>query len=137
MGSAAFHNGDGADPVKLRILEERDRERVKELECGFDWQFGRDFLCGVAVVDDADRPVMVAAAWKRAEVHMVLDQRWASPREREEAFAALHAGMAAVLANDGVAEAITWMDGMKAFGRRLKRLGWDTAKRTMWARRLF
>jgi hypothetical protein len=80
---------------------------------------------------------MAAGAWKRAEVHMVCDRGWSSPETRGAAFLELHKAMETVLAREGVAEAITWMDGMKAFERRLKRLGWEVTKRTMWARRLF
>lgn len=121
----------------IRFFEAKDIPRLKELENGFEWGFGRDFLCGVAVEDEAGRVVMAAGAWKRAEVHVVTDPAWASPQQRQAAFVALHQGMEAVLAREGVAEAITWMDDMKAFGRRLQRLGWGRAGRTMWARRLF
>lgn len=123
--------------MKLRLLEERDRERVKELQCGFEWTYQPDFLFGVAVVDESDRPVIAAGAWKRAETHVVCDRLWATPQEREAVFVELHRAMEVILACEGVAEAITWMDGMKAFSRRLKGLGWDMAKHTMWARRLF
>lgn len=121
----------------IRFFEQKDLERLRELENGFEWTFEPDFLYAMAVVDENDRPVMIAGAWKRVETHMVCDHTWESPEKRGEAFLALHKAMEEVLVKEGVAEAITWMDDMKAFGRRLKQLGWDVAKRTMWARRLF
>lgn len=123
--------------MALRFIGSQDVQRLKELEDGYEWTYQPDFLFGIAVVDEHDRPVMAAAAWKRAEVHVVTDHQWDSPQAREAAFLELHGAMERVLAKEGVAEAVTWMDGMKAFGRRLKRLGWDVAKRTMWAKRIF
>jgi len=121
----------------IRFIEPQDLARIKELENGFEWEFSPDFLCAMAVVDENDRPVMIAGAWKRAEVHMLLDSGWAEPKKRSAAFLELHKAMEEVLAREGVAEVITWMDDMKAFGRRLQRLGWEVAMKTMWCRRLF
>lgn len=121
----------------IRFIEPKDRERLKELENGFEWTFDPDFLFGMAVVDENNRPVMAAAAWKRVETHLVCDSAWADPVTRGRALVELHKAMEEVLAKEGVAEAITWMDDMKAFGRRLKQLGWDVAQKKMWCRRLF
>jgi hypothetical protein len=121
----------------IRFLEPQDIPKLKELQNDFEWTFNPDYLFGMVVVDENDRPVMMAGAWKRAEVHMVCDSHWSSAETRGAAFLELHKAMETVLAREGVAEAITWMDDMKAFGRRLKRLGWEVTKRTMWARRLF
>lgn len=123
--------------MALRFIEAADIERLRQLEDGFEWTYQPDFLFGIAVVDENNRPVMAAAAWKRAEVHMVTDHTWGSPEAREAALLELHGAMERVLARDGVAEVVTWMDGMKAFGRRLKRLGWNTPARKLWARRIF
>jgi hypothetical protein len=121
----------------IRLLESNDLPRLRELQNEFEWTFAPDYMLGLAVVDENNLPVMMAGAWKRAEVHLVADSQLGSPQDREAAFLELHEAMANTLANQGVAEVITWMDDMQAFGRRLKRLGWDVAKRTTWARRIF
>lgn len=123
--------------MALRFVGMQDAQRLKELEDGFEWTYQPDFLFGIAVVDENDRPVMAAAAWKRAEVHMLTDHAWGSPQDREAALIELHGAMERILAREGVAEALTWMDHARAFGRRLKRLGWGTPTRSMWAKRIF
>jgi hypothetical protein len=121
----------------IRFLEPQDIPRLKEMQGDFEWTYEPDYLFGMVVVDEKNRPVMAAGAWKRAEVHMLTDHTWATPLARAGALIELHNAMGNVLARDGVAEVITWLDDMRRFQRRLKRLGWDAAKKTMWCRRLF
>ena len=78
---------------------------------------------------------MVAGAWRRAEVHMVADGSWSTPQARLEAFAELHEAMRGELRERGVGEVWTFMDDMKAFGRRLQRLGWQKIARQVWGKR--
>lgn len=120
----------------IRPMRESDLPRLRELQGEFAWEFGRDFAGALVVVDAQDVPVAIAGAWRRAEVHMVMDSRWETPGMRWEALRQLHAAMEAQLSAEGVGEAITWMDGMKALCRRLKGLGWGKAARPMWARRI-
>lgn len=119
----------------IRFLEPQDIPRVKELQNEYEWEYGPDFMGALAVVEN-DKPVMVVGAWMRAEVHMVTDSTWNTPAGRLAALAELHDRMEKVLKDFSVGEAITWMDDMKAFGRRLEGFGWAVAKHVMWARRI-
>jgi hypothetical protein len=132
MGKTSIYDSRCADPL-IRWIEERDIPKIIEMQGEFAWTFERDFMGALAVVDKNDIPVLVTGAWKRAEVHLLADRNVKLPAS---AFLELHQAMAEALAKDNVAEVVTWMDDMQSFGRRLKQLGWETAKRTMWVRRL-
>jgi hypothetical protein len=120
----------------IRQITTKDVPRLRGLEQGYEWEFGPDFMHAKAFVDENDRPVLIAGAWKRAEVHLVADGTWGTPGMRQAALEQLHAAMAQQLKSEGVGEALTFMDGMKAFCRRLQRLGWGKTDKAVWARRL-
>lgn len=90
-------------------------------------------MCGLVKVDSEDQPVMFAGAWSLAEVHMV-SSAWNTPGARFAALQEIHAAMEKQLRGLGVGQAVTWMDKISAFTRRLGRLGWINSKKTSWHR---
>lgn len=120
----------------IRLLEEKDLPYLRKLQTEYEWEFGKDFMLGMAIVDEHNHPVMVVGAWKRAEVHMLANGQWGTPGMRMIALQELHKAMEFELRKQGVGEVHTWLDEMKAFCRRLQALGWGKAKRQMWARRI-
>ncbi len=120
----------------IRPIESRDLGRLKELEIGFSWEFGTDYMAGLVYVDRDDQPVMFVGAWRLAEVHLVVDPAWKNPALRMVALQHIHDAMSAELRNLGVKRTVTWMDGMKAFGRRLLKLGWIKSSITSWIKEI-
>jgi hypothetical protein len=120
----------------IRTIAERDIPRLKELECGLSWQFGRDYMDGLVMTDADDVPVMFMGAWRVAEVHMLADPSWSTPGARLAALQQLHYAMEQRLWAHGVGQAVTWLDDMKAFTRRMIGLGWVKSSKTSWHRRV-
>jgi hypothetical protein len=124
----------------VRYAQERDRGRILELQPG--WAAGT--VVELVFVDENDRCVMAAGAWRLAEVHLAADAAWMTPRWRMEALRALHEQMRLELQTLGYVEAVTWLDvaeTLRGFGRGLLRrltreFGWVASERTSYHRRV-
>lgn len=120
--------------MRVRDVAQKDLPRLRELfeQQGFEYELpdfaDKDFLAKQAVVDDADRVVMMVAARRTVELYMLVDKDWETPGWRMQAFALLHAAMRKVLIRLGIADAHCWLPPAiaKSFGRRLMRqFGWS------------
>ena len=118
----------------IRELRPSDLPRLQEF--GFNWALGADFLIGIVATDEHDRAVMVAGAWQRAEVHLGLDKDFGTPGLRLALLSQVHRAMEKELKLRDVGKVVTWLDGMKAFGRRLVGLGWQKSDTESWQRRV-
>lgn len=125
----------------IRRAEPRDLPILRKMQGCFEWTFDRDLAECLVVVDECDVPVMAAAAWKRAEVHMV-SAKSDTPGMRLFMFRELHDAMEKALFCQGIGEAVTWteIDGKcsmwRAFAKRLAALGWVKSERVSWHRRV-
>jgi len=98
---------------------------------GFDYPFPTDlgdriFLMKIVLEDGAGTPVMAALVRLTAEVYLLMDPRAGSPRERWDRFLALHAVAERDACARGLADAHAFLPPQveRAFGRRLRKLGW-------------
>lgn len=124
----------------IRLLQEKDIPRLRELEGDFEWEFG-DCVGALVAVDENDRPVMYCGAWKRAEVHIALDPKWSTPGARLAFLHKIHSTMNDKLKRDGFEQVVTWFDekptgAAKRFQKRLGILGWMMSEKRSWHRRL-
>ena len=102
----------------------------------FDWTLGSDLEECLVLVDASDTPRAILGAWKRAEVHLMIDGEWSDPATRHHAILLLQEGMNQRLKKKGYLRAITWFEGMRAWGRRLKAMGWVSVTSQSWHRRI-
>lgn len=118
----------------IRRMTEDDISAVRSLQCGHEWVFGDDFL-GAWVAEEDGHIVAISGFWNRAEAHMVMDHTWKTPQERLDVLRALHGHIKPELRSAGIHEVWTFMDDMRGFGNRLKKLGWQVIRKTVWGRR--
>jgi hypothetical protein len=90
-------------------------------------------------VDENDKPIAFAAAWKRAEVHAALDPKFSTPGARLAVLRELHDAVEKELSWDGFKEAVTWFDEKptkeaKRFQKRMSLWGWVKSQKTSWHR---
>ena len=131
-------NNQSASEMKIRSLQHFDIPQVAALDCKFPLDFDSDFILGLVASGREAKPVMVAGAWHRAEVHVLIDKSWGTPRERMTVLKELHDAMAVELKARGVSEAVTWFGGEdKSFKRFLQKWGWVKSELTSWHRRIF
>ena len=124
----------------IRKIQVHDLGRIRAMEaeraeCD-SWEFGPDYIDGLAYTDSADRPVVIVGAWHRAETHLLMDSTWGTPAMRQLAFEQVHAALEAELKQKGVGQVITWLVGKLAFARRLKQLGWIESSKQSFHRRV-
>jgi hypothetical protein len=111
--------------MKIRPFEERDIRYLQLLHNGFHWELDSSFIGADVVVDEDDIPRMIAGAWAIAEVHLVADGQWDTPAFRAEALRLLHISMNQRLKSLGIRRGVTWFnEPMRAFERRLRKMGW-------------
>jgi hypothetical protein len=123
----------------IRKIRQKDIPRLKELEDGFEWEFGRDFIEGLVAVDENDVPVMFCGAWHLAEVHVALDKGWSTPGARLCLLKEIHDAMNDQLKRKGFEQVVTWFEESKAAKRFQKRLGlwgWIMSAKRSFHRRL-
>ena len=112
-----------------------DMAKLKEL--GVEWEFNDDIIGCLVSVDEHDQPIMCAAAWYRAEVHLALDHKWSTPGARLFALKELHDAMHEELKRKHIGQAITWFgEELKRFKTRLQAWGWVKSQLTSWHRRI-
>lgn len=121
----------------IRKIRLDDIPRLKELENGFEWSFGVDYIDGLVSVDSEDKPVMFAGAWSRAEVHIALDKNFSTPAVRFALLKELHDAMQAEMKRKGYGQAVTWFAGkVERFQKRLEKWGWVMSNKQSWHRRI-
>jgi hypothetical protein len=116
--------------MTIRPMLEKDQPWLWHFEGEHKWEFGADFLGGLVIVDEDDRPVAFMGAWSRAEVHCVVNPRWKTPGLRLTALTELHNAMEINLKAKGVGRMVTWIDDAHRFCRRLLHQGWIRANKT-------
>lgn len=121
----------------IRPIRKTDIRRLKELEDGFEWEFGDDFIEGLVAVDENDEPIMFAGAWQRAEVHITLDKKWSTPGARFLLLKELHDAMQAEMKRKGIGQVVTWFEGaVDRFQKRLETWGWIMSDKRSFHRRI-
>jgi hypothetical protein len=97
---------------------------------GFDYPFpdlaNQLFLTRLVLEDDAGRPVMAALARVTCEVYLLAQPGEGKPRQRWLRLLVMHEAMRRALRAQGFEDATCWIPPRieRAFGRRLRRLGW-------------
>lgn len=121
----------------LRKIRPDDIPTLKQLQQGFKWEFGPDFIGGLCAVDEHDTPVMFVGGWARAEVHIAVDSKWSTPGARLFLLKQLHEAMRYELKAKGFNQAVTWFDEARdRFKDRLQSWGWVKSKLISWHREL-
>lgn len=137
MGQYPVQRDDASEAILIRPIRKADVPRLKELENGYEFEFGDDFIDGLCAVDGDDSPVMFIGAWRRAEVHMVLDKGWSTPGARLFLLKEMHEAMRSDLKAKGFGQAVTWFDDVKdRFKDRLQSWGWVKSTLTSWHKQL-
>ncbi len=117
----------------IRQYTEADLEALRRMHQaqGFNYPFPTDlgdriFLTKIVLEDGAGTPVMAALVRLTAEVYLLMDPGAGSPRERWDRLLALHAVAERDARARGLADAHAFLPPQveRAFGRRLRKLGW-------------
>jgi hypothetical protein len=97
---------------------------------GFDYPFpdlsNQLFLTRLVLEDDSGKPLMAALGRVTCEAFLLADPAAGSPRDRWQQVVVLHEAMRRALHAQGFEDATCWVPPRieRAFGRRLRRLGW-------------
>jgi hypothetical protein len=118
----------------MRIREYRPEDepalRAMHAAQGFDYPFpdlsNQLFLTRLVLEDDAGKPVMAALGRVTCEAFLLADPRAGRPGDRWQQLVVLHEAMRGALHARGFEDATCWVPPRieRAFGRRLRRLGW-------------
>ena len=103
------------------------------------WRPLQDAVAAVVVVDDQDKPVLLAAAHALAEVRLSVDGAWGTPGLREEALRRAHGALREELQAMGFGRAMALLEPRiaRGFGRRLNKLfGWLPSAGVAWEREI-
>lgn len=118
----------------IRRMTADDVPALRAMQNDYEWSFDRDFIGGWVAEEDG-RIIAISGFWSRAEAHMVMDHTWKTPQSRLEILRQLHEHIKPRLRVRGIYEVWTFMDDMRGFGNRLKALGWQVIRKTVWGRR--
>jgi hypothetical protein len=116
--------------LTIREIKPADLPFLWQFEGEHKWEFGADFISGLVIVDEDDRPVAFMGAWSRAEVHCVVNPRWKTPGLRLQALTDIHRAMEMSVRAKGVGRMVTWIDDAHRFCKRLTQQGWIRANKT-------
>jgi len=116
----------------IRDYTPDDEPTLREMHAaqGFDYPFpdlaNQLFLTRLVLEDDAGRPVMAALGRVTCEVYLLARPGDGAPRARWNRLLVLHEAMRRALQAQGFEDATCWIPPRieRAFGRRLRRLGW-------------
>jgi hypothetical protein len=136
---AAQGSRQGAMTVRPFRPEDEPALAAAYLARGFPggWRPLGDAVAAVVVVDDQDRPVLLAAAHALAEVRLSVDGEWGTPGLREEALRRAHGALREQLQAMGFRRAMALLEPRiaRGFGRRLNKLfGWLPSAGVAWER---
>jgi hypothetical protein len=109
------------DEAALRGMHAR-----QEFEYPFPDLSSELFLTRLVLEDDAGRPVMAMLGRVTCEVYLLAEPGAGTPRERWRCLVGLHEAARHALHARGFDDATCWVPPRieRAFGRRLRRLGW-------------
>ncbi|HXZ20227.1 MAG TPA: hypothetical protein VEG63_09775 [Candidatus Acidoferrales bacterium] len=118
--------------MRIRDYTPEDEPALREMHAaqGFDYPFpdlsSQLFLTRLVLEDDAGRPLMAVLGRVTCEVYLLAQPRAGTPQERWQRFLAVHEAMRQALHAQGFEDATCWLPPRieRAFGRRLRRLGW-------------
>ena len=116
----------------IRDYRPEDEAALREMHAaqGFDYPFpnldNQLFLTRLVLEDDAGRPVMAALGRVTCEVFLLARPADGPPHARWQRLLVLHEAMRRELQARGFEDATCWIPPRieRAFGRRLRRLGW-------------
>lgn len=130
----------------MRIREYRPEDeaplRAMHAAQGFDYPFpdlaNQLFLTRLVLEDGDGRPLMAALGRVTCEVYLLAHPREGTPQDRWQRLVALHEAMRRTLSGQGFEDATCWIPPRieRAFGRRLRRLGWVRDAWTAFTRRI-
>ena len=118
--------------MRIRDYTPADEPALREMHAaqGFDYPFpdlsSQLFLTRLVLEDDAGHPLMAVLGRVTCEVYLLAQPRAGTPQERWQRFLAVHEAMRQALHAQGFEDATCWLPPRieRAFGRRLRRLGW-------------
>ncbi len=118
--------------MRIRDYTPADESALRKIHAaqGFDYPFpdlsNQLFLTRLVLEDDAGRPLMAALGRVTCEVYLLAQPSAGTPQERWQRLLALHEAMRQTLRAQGFEDATCWIPPRieRAFGRRLRRLGW-------------
>ena len=124
--------------MRIREYRPEDEAALREIHAaqGFDYPFpdlaNQLFLTRLVLEDDAGRPLMAALGRVTCEVYLLAQPRAGTPQDRWQRLLAMHEAMRREQHTRGYEDATCWIPPRieRAFGRRLRRLGWV---RDLWA----
>jgi hypothetical protein len=124
--------------MRIRDYTPEDETALREMHAakGFDYAFpdlsNQLFLTRLVLEDDDGRPLMAALGRVTCEVYLLAQPGAGTPPERWQRLVVLHEAMRSTLQAQGFEDATCWVPPRieRAFGRRLRRLGWV---RDVWA----
>jgi hypothetical protein len=118
--------------MRIRDYQPEDEPALRAIHAaqGFDYPFpdlgNQLFLSRLVLEDDDGRPLMAALGRVTCEAFLLADPRAGTPQERWQQLQAMHEAMRRALHAQGLEDATCWIPPRieRAFGRRLRRLGW-------------
>jgi hypothetical protein len=122
--------------------EDEGALRAMHAAQGFDYPFpelsNQLFLTRLVLEDEAGRPVMAALGRVTCEVYLLAQPHDGTPRERWQGLVVMHEAMRRALQAQGFEDATCWIPPRieRAFGRRLRRLGWERDPWPAYSRRV-
>jgi hypothetical protein len=124
--------------MRIREYTPDDAAPLREMHAaqGFDYPFpelsNQLFVTRLVLEDDNGRPLMAALGRVTCEVFLLAQPAAGRPQERWQRLLAMHEAMCRALHAQGFEDATCWVPPRieRAFGRRLRRLGWV---RDLWA----
>jgi len=118
--------------MRIREYQPEDDAALRAMHSaqGFDYPFpdlsNQLFLTRLVLEDDRGRPLMAALARVTCEAFLLADPRAGTPHDRWQQIVVLHEATRRALHAQGFEDATCWLPPRieRAFGRRLRRLGW-------------
>jgi len=122
-------------------LTEREIPALQALHKEQEWPYPfpnldqEQFISKRVLRDENGEFVGCVVARKTAELYLIGNPNWRTPKWRMEALKMMHNDMRQELRNQGYADGHCWIPPqVKNFGRRLKRLGWQLNPWDCWSR---
>ena len=129
----------------IRDYRPEDEPVLREMHAaqGFDYPFpdlsNQLFLTRLVLEDDSGRPVMAALGRLTCEVYLLARPGEGAPGVRWRRLLVMHEAMRRALHAQGFEDATCWIPPRieRAFGRRLRQLGWVRDQWPAYSRKVF
>jgi hypothetical protein len=130
--------------MRIREYQPEDERALRAMHAaqGFDYPFpdlsNQLFLTRLVLEDDDGRPLMAALGRVTCEAYLLAQPGAGTPQERWQRLVVMHEGMRRTLQAQGFEDATCWIPPRieRAFGRRLRRLGWVRDAWTAYSRKV-